>query len=100
MRSHMAPGRDPMDEHNTACIQGSMGNSSGKVIPSENTVPNNFNQVCSLTEEPEIQITTLPGETIGSDDTSDDQDQQKHEGDESDTSEQASVSAQFLSLRP
>ena len=57
MRSHMAPDPDPMDEHNTACVQGSLGNSSGKVIPSENTVPNNLNQASSNNEEPEIQIT-------------------------------------------
>ena len=33
VRSHTAPDPDPMDEHNTACIQGSMGSSSGKVQP-------------------------------------------------------------------
>ena len=95
VRSHTAPDPDPMDEHNTACVQGSMGNSSGKVIPSEKTIPNNLNQVSSNYEEPEIQITPLPGETIGSDDNSDDQDQEKQEDDESGTSEQASVSAQL-----
>ena len=72
-----------------------MGNSSGKVIPSEKTIPNNLNQVSSNYEEPEIQITPLPGETIGSDDNSDDQDQEKQEDDESGTSEHASVSAQL-----
>ena len=95
VRSHTAPDPDPMDEHYTACVQGSMGNSSGKVIPSEKTIPNNLNQVSSNYEEPEIQITPLPGETIGSDDNSDDQDQEKQEDDESGTSEQASVSAQL-----
>ena len=59
MRSHMAPDPDPMDEHNTAWVQGSMGNSSGKVIPSGNTVPNNLNQASSNNEEPEIQIKPL-----------------------------------------
>ena len=63
VRSHMAPDPNPMDQHNTACVQGSMGNSSGKVIPSENTVPNNLIQVSSNNEELEIQITPLPGET-------------------------------------
>ena len=95
VRSHTAPDPDPMDEHNTACVQGSMGNSSGKVIPSEKTIPNNLNQASSNYEEPEIQITPLPGETIGSDDNSDDQDQEKQEDDESGTSEQASGSAQL-----
>ena len=95
VRSHTAPDPDPLDEHNTACVQGSMGNSSGKFIPSEKTIPNNLNQASSNYEEPEIQITPLPGETIGSDDNSDDQDQEKQEDDESGTSEQASVSAQL-----
>ena len=62
--SHTAPDPDPMDEHNTACFQGSMGNSSGKVIPSEKTIPNNLNQASSNYEEPEIQITPLPGEFV------------------------------------
>ena len=77
VRSHTASDPDPMDEHNTACIHGSIGNSSGKVIPSEKTVPNNLYQPSSNYEEPEIQITPLPGETNGSDGNSDDQDQEK-----------------------
>ena len=74
--SHTAPDPDPMDEHNIACVQGSMGNSSRKEIPFENTVPNNLKQVASIEERPDIQITPLPGKTIGSD-NSDDQDQEK-----------------------
>ena len=98
--SHRAPDSGPLDEHdgNAIDVQVSMGNDSSGAskdnLPAD-SAPNDLNSGFLTVREPKLQITTFPDEKIGSDDESDDQNQEKLENDDDGNSEQTSVPAQL-----